>query len=85
MKAMPIGGEEVQRHPFLTSAVDGGERSASRPSRCTMGITPPPNTHSVGGWAGPGSGLEVLEKKEPLTSTRNRIQDRPARDLRLLE
>ena len=46
MKATRIGGEEVQLHPFLTSSVDGGERSASRPSRCTTGKPPPPPQYS---------------------------------------
>ena len=75
----------VQLHPFVPSTVDVGERSASRLSRCTTGPPPLPNTHSVGCWVGPRACLEVVEKKEPLTSTRNRIQDRPAPDLRLLE
>jgi len=30
-RAPRIGGVEVQLHAFLTSALDGGERSASRP------------------------------------------------------
>jgi hypothetical protein len=28
-------GVEIQRHAFLTSALDGGERSDSRPGRFT--------------------------------------------------
>jgi len=30
-----IGGVEIQLHAFLTSALDGGEWSASRPGRFT--------------------------------------------------
>jgi len=45
-------GIEVQLHAFLTSALDGGEWSASRPSRL-----PPreraPASHWIGGWVGP--------------------------------
>jgi hypothetical protein len=37
--------------PFLTSALDGGERSASRLCRFTFGVTAP-GTHWMGGWVG---------------------------------
>jgi hypothetical protein len=48
--------------PFLTSALDGGEWSASRPYR----IIPrerAPGTHWVGGWVGPRAGLDAVEEK----------------------
>jgi hypothetical protein len=52
-----IGGVEVQLHALLTLAPDGGEFSASRPSRFTLrervlGI------HWIGGWVGPRAGLD---------------------------
>jgi hypothetical protein len=43
----------------LTSAVDGGEGSASRPSRFTpRGRSP--GTHWIGGWVGPRAVLDAL-------------------------
>jgi hypothetical protein len=33
-------GVEIQVHPFLTSVLDGGERSVSRPGRFTSGKEP---------------------------------------------
>jgi hypothetical protein len=46
--------------PFLTSAIDGGEWSTSRPSRF-----PPreraPGTHWTGGWVGPRAGPDAVE------------------------
>jgi hypothetical protein len=36
----------------LTSAIDGGERSASRPARFTPKERAP-GTHWIGGWVGP--------------------------------
>jgi hypothetical protein len=41
--------------PFWTSALDGGERSASRLNRFT------PGTHWRGGWVGPTAGLNPVE------------------------
>jgi hypothetical protein len=37
MFSMKYGGVEAQLHSFLTSTLDGGERSASRPGRFTAG------------------------------------------------
>jgi hypothetical protein len=39
-------------HSFLTSALDEGEWSASRPGRALR-----PGTHWIGGWMGPRTGL----------------------------
>jgi hypothetical protein len=48
---------------FLTSALDGGEWSVSRPSRFTprgkaLG------THWIGGWMSLGVGLEAVEERK---------------------
>jgi hypothetical protein len=56
-------GVEVYLHAFLTSALDGGEWSASCPGR----FTPRENargTHLIGCWVGPRSGLDVAVKRE---------------------
>jgi len=42
----------VELHAFLTSALDGAERSASRPGRFTAGERVP-DTHWPGGCMGP--------------------------------
>jgi hypothetical protein len=55
MKA--YGGVDVQIHIFLTSALAGGEWSASRPCRFTPGERAP-STH----WEDPRAGLDDMEK-----------------------
>jgi hypothetical protein len=45
------GGVDVVIHIFLTSALDGGEWSASRPSRFFPRESVP-GTHWIGGWMG---------------------------------
>jgi hypothetical protein len=66
------GGVDVSIHIFLTSALVGGEWSASRPSRFTP--TPPgetaPSTHWIGGWLDPRASLDDLEKRKFLTLLR---------------
>jgi hypothetical protein len=59
MKA--YGGVDLQIHIFLTSALIGGEWSASRPCRCT------PGTHCIGGLMDSRAGLDDLEKRKFLT------------------
>jgi hypothetical protein len=60
MKA--YGGVDVYLHIFLTSAVVGGEWSASRPCHFT------PGTHWIGGWVGPRAGLDDVERRKILHS-----------------
>jgi hypothetical protein len=48
--------------PFLTSALDGGEWSASGPCRFTPGKGAS-STHCIGGWVGPRAGMNVMEKR----------------------
>jgi hypothetical protein len=64
MKA--YGGLDVLIHIFLTSALVGGEWSASRPGRFTPGERAP-GTHRIGGWVGPRTGLDDMEKRKFLT------------------
>jgi hypothetical protein len=63
MKA--YGGSEHIAAPFLTSALDGGEWSAS----CLCCFTPGETaigTHWIGGWVGPRTGLDAVEKRKAL-------------------
>jgi hypothetical protein len=62
--------------PFLTAAVDGSEWSASRPCRFTAG------THWIGGWVGPRTGLDVVEKRKSCPCLDSN-PDRPAHSLSL--
>jgi hypothetical protein len=55
------GGVDVQTRVFSTSALVGGEWSASRPGRFTPGEKAP-GTHWIGGWVDPGAGLDDMEK-----------------------
>jgi hypothetical protein len=73
MKA--YGVVDVQIHIFLTSALVGGERSASRPGRFT------PGTHWMGGWVDPRAGLDDVEDRKFLTlpGLELRSLGRPAR------
>jgi hypothetical protein len=61
MKA--CGGVQVQTHIFLTSALVGGEWSASRPSRFTPGERSP-GTHWIGDWVDPIAGSNDMEKRK---------------------
>jgi hypothetical protein len=47
----------------LTSALDGGEWSASRPGRFTPRERAP-GTHLIGGWAGPRAVLDAMVKRK---------------------
>jgi hypothetical protein len=73
MKA--YGGVDVYTRIFLTSALVGGEWSASRPSRLT------PATHWIGGWVDPRASLDDVEKIKFLTvpGLELRLHGRPVR------
>jgi hypothetical protein len=53
-------GVDIKIHIFLTSALVGGEWSASRWERA-------PSTHRRGGWVDPKAGLDDVEKRKYLT------------------
>jgi hypothetical protein len=57
------GGVDVEINVFLTSALVGGEWSASRSCRFTPGERAPA-THWIVGWVGPRAGLDAVEKKK---------------------
>jgi hypothetical protein len=52
--------------PFFTSALDGGEWSASRPSRFTPEAKAPTRTHCIGSWVDPRAALDAMEKRKIL-------------------
>jgi hypothetical protein len=64
----------------LTSALAGGEWSASRRGRFTAGERAP-GAHWIGGWVGPRAGLNDVEKRKFLTllGLELRSLGRPAR------
>jgi hypothetical protein len=64
MKA--YGGVNVYTHIFLTSALVGGELSASHPCPFTPRERAP-STHWIGGWMGPRASLDDAEKRKLLT------------------
>jgi hypothetical protein len=74
------GGVDVYIHIFLTSALAGGEWSASRSGRFTPGERAL-STHWIGGWVNPSAGLDRVEKITFLTSPALKLRPlgRPAR------
>jgi hypothetical protein len=54
-----LGGErKYSAYSFFTSALDGGEWSASRPGRALL-PGKNPGTHWIGGWVGLRAGLDT--------------------------
>jgi hypothetical protein len=60
------GGMVVYIRISLTSALVGGEWSAS-PPRCFTPGEIAPRTHWIGDWVGPRAGLDDVEKRKFLT------------------
>jgi hypothetical protein len=56
-------GVDVYIHISLTSALVGGEWSASRCGRFTL-QEKVPGTHWIGGWVDPRTGLDDVEKRK---------------------
>jgi hypothetical protein len=59
---------DVYIHMFLTSALAGGEWSASRPGRFTTGERAP-CTHWIGGLVDPRAGLDDVKMRKFVTVT----------------
>jgi hypothetical protein len=64
-------GVEGQLHAFLTSALDGGEWSASRLCRFTPSERAP-GTHWIGGWVGSRAFLDAVAKRKIPSPAENR-------------
>jgi hypothetical protein len=59
-----LGERRYSSYSFSTSALNGGERSASRPGRAFTPGERTYGTHCTGGWVGPRAGLDTrLEEK----------------------
>ena len=59
----PRRGVEVYLYSFMTSALDRGGWSTSRPGR--LYTRERPGTHCTGGWLGPRAGLDRYGKSRP--------------------
>jgi hypothetical protein len=59
-------GVDIYTHVFFTSALDGGEWSASRLDRFTLGESAP-GTHWIEGWVNPRAGLDDVEERKFLS------------------
>jgi hypothetical protein len=55
-------GVEVELNAFLTSALDGGDWSPSRPDPF-IPRERGPSIHWIGGWVGPRAGLDTVMKR----------------------
>jgi hypothetical protein len=60
----------------LTSALDGGVWSASRPGHFTPRERAP-GTRWIGGWVGPRAGLDAVSKRKIPSSGRESNPDHP--------
>jgi hypothetical protein len=73
-----LGGERrYSSYSFTTSALDGGEWSASRPGRALPPGKGPPGTHCTGGWVGPRAGLDTEARGKIRCLCRGSNPDRP--------
>jgi hypothetical protein len=72
-----MGGSVGIAPPFMTSALDGCEWSASRPGRFTPAEIAL-GAHWIGGWVGPEVGLDAVEERKILPC-RESNPGRPAR------
>jgi hypothetical protein len=72
-----LGERRYSSYSFTTSALDGGEWSASRPGRAFAPGERTPGTHSTGGWVGPRAGLDTEARGKILCPCRGSNPDRP--------
>lgn len=61
------GGEKVQLHSVLPSSLDSGSVISFKPQQL-YSLGDVPGTLCIGGWVGPRTSLEVLEKRKSLAT-----------------
>jgi hypothetical protein len=66
--------------PFLTSALDGGEWSASRRGGF-ISVERVPGNHWIGGWVGPSSGIDDAGKRKTTCICRESNSGNPAHSM----
>jgi hypothetical protein len=71
------GERRYRSYSFTTSAIDGGEWSASRPGRALPPGKGPRGTHWRGGWVAPRAGLDTEDRGKILYPRRGSNPDRP--------
>jgi hypothetical protein len=71
------GERRYSSYSFTTSALDGGEWSASRPGRAFTPGERTTGTHRTGGWVGLRSGLDTEDRGKILCPRRGSNPDRP--------
>jgi hypothetical protein len=73
-----LGGERrYSSYSFTTSALDGGEWSASRPGRAFTPGERTPGTYCTGGWVGLRTGLDTEARGKIVCPCRESNPDRP--------
>jgi hypothetical protein len=72
-----LGERKYSSYSFSTSALDGGEWSASRPGRAFPPGERTPGTHCTGGWVGPRAGLDTEARGKILCPRRGSNPDLP--------
>jgi hypothetical protein len=74
-----LGERMYSSYSFLTSALEAGEWSASRPGRALPPGKRAPGTRCIGGWVGPTAGLDAETRGKILCLCRGSNPGRPAR------
>jgi hypothetical protein len=72
-----LGERRYSSYSFSTSALGGGEWSASRPGRAFTPGERTPGTHWTGGWVGLRAGLDAEDRGKILCPCRGSNPDRP--------
>jgi hypothetical protein len=62
--------------PFLTSALDGGEWSVSRPCRFTPEERAP-GTNGIEGWMGLKAGVDAVDKRKSCSAGKRTVVVQP--------
>jgi hypothetical protein len=74
-----LGDRRYSSCSFLTSTLEEGEWSASRPGRALPPGERAPGTHCIGGWVGPRAGLDAEVRGKILCLCQGSNHGRPVR------